>query len=906
MKILDATELRHYLELLYPDPPGEHYLVVSWVVSPQEICSQWHHPDKILTVVRRIRMLARSMNVYIGLGLRHPTCIPHLHTRGTNADVSILPGVWIELDHNAGTHTATNLPTPGELLAFIEDLPFQFSLLIDSTGGYHGYLLFKELWHLDTPEEHQAATLLLRRFQRTIQARAADRGWKVDTTSDLARILRPPGTLNYKSGTSKPVTILHEEALRYNPSDLADAPWLATIEDTYTPTARNGRFPPTPLAPIVDGCAWLRHCREDAATLDEPQWYTMLGIVGRTTEGEQCAHAWSTPYPRYSKEETTQKLLHALAAAGPSTCTSIRYDRAGESYCRECPQWGTIKSPIVLGMASRRRARVAETQDAPARESTPPRDERIDGTAARPARDPNALPYSDYTNALAFVRDHGANLRYCYPWGKWLAWSGTHWDMDNAGQVIRWAKETVKRLARHAEDLDDLSAIGVLLKHVKASLSTPKLKALVENAQSELPLPVLPEDLDCDHWLLNATNGTVDLRTGVLQPHRREDLLTRCIPVAYDPHASCPTWDRFLARIMDGNTTLIQFLQRAVGYALTGVIREHILLILWGSGRNGKSTFLNTLRTLLGPYAMKAPSELLMVSNTDRHPTERADLLGKRLIAAIETEQGRRLAEVFVKEATGGDPIRARRMREDFWEFEPTHKVFLATNHKPVITGTDTAIWERIRLIPFTVTIPRQERDTTLPGKLLTELPGILAWAVRGCQEWQNSGLGEPEEVQHATADYKAEMDVVGQFIMECCLTGSNYRVKAAELYEAYTRWSGERADNQRTWGMALTERGFERKRGTAGSHWWIGITLATSTPQVTHRDTQEYPSSDPWVTQDEQGNTPDNALVTHSDPETPIEQLKFLSRGQMPELGSLGSLGSLEQIEREFDEGIV
>jgi putative DNA primase/helicase len=486
------------------------------------------------------------------------------------------------------------------------------------------------------------------------------------------------------------------------------------------------------------------------------------------------------------------------------------------------PKWDEQRGELTYGQRTTREALARQTEHYRyRRQSTRQR-------APADNRAPDALPFSDYSNAVAFVREHGANLRYCYPWGKWLTWTGTHWQLDDTGCVMRWAKDTVKRLARHAEDLDDLSAIGALLKHVKASLSTAKLKAMVENAQSELPLPVLPEDLDRDHWLLNATNGTIDLRTGTLQPHRREDFLTRCLAVAYDTRAVCPTWERFLARIMDGNANLISFLQRAVGYALTGVIREHVLLILWGSGRNGKSTLLGVLLTLLGAYAMKAPSELLMVSANDRHPTERAELFGKRFVAAIETEQGRRMAEVFVKEATGGDPITARRMREDFWTFLPTHKLFLATNHKPIIKGADHAVWERMRLVPFTVTIPLAERDPTLPDKLLAELAGILAWAVRGCLAWQQDGLGEPDEVQQATTGYRAEMDVLGAFIEDCCLTGPNYRVKASELYEAYKRWaehSGESIDPQRTWGMALAERGYENGK-VNGRSWWKGIAL--------------------------------------------------------------------------------
>ena len=210
---------------------------------------------------------------------------------------------------------------------------------------------------------------------------------------------------------------------------------------------------------------------------------------------------------------------------------------------------------------------------------------------------------------------------------------------------------------------------------------------MLKQAQDEPDIPVQPEQLDRDPWLLNCKNGTLDLRTGKLRDHRKEDLLTRCLDVDYNEDAQCSQWKAFLWHIMNHNQELIDFLQRAIGYALTGVIREHVLIILWGTGRNGKSTFLGTLLALLGPYAMKAPSELLMVGAHDRHPTERADLFQKRFVAAIETEQGRRLAEVFVKEATGGDRITARRMRENFWSFDPTHKVFLATNHKPIIRG---------------------------------------------------------------------------------------------------------------------------------------------------------------------------------------------------------------------------
>lgn len=360
------SETLRYLDLLYPDPPPDAWLVVSWLVphdaAPPPWHSQWFPAPEQEDAARCIVEQARRSNVYVGLGLRRPDCTPGEHTRGSSADVDALPGLWVELDHNAGVHAAQNLPTPDELLALIEGLPFRFSLLVDSGGGYHAYVLFKERWVLHTPEEHQTAALLLKRFQRTIQAQAAAHGWKIDKTDDLARVLRPAGTLNHKSSPPKPVTLLHEDTIRYNPSDIADAPWLAIVEDTYTPSAGAGNFPPAWLEPIVTGCAWLRHCQHDAVRLPEPEWYGMLGIVGRCADGEPLAHEWSARYPRYSQEETTRKLQHALADAGPRTCSTLRFDLGADPYCRDCPHWGTIKSPIVLGMARTQRpaARTAQ------------------------------------------------------------------------------------------------------------------------------------------------------------------------------------------------------------------------------------------------------------------------------------------------------------------------------------------------------------------------------------------------------------------------------------------------------------------------------------------------------------------------------------------------------------------
>jgi hypothetical protein len=340
--------LQDSLALFWPDPPGDLWVVVSWLDHTKKFDSVWFRSwdlDQALVVLEE---KAAQYNTYVGMGLRQGTCRPV--GRGSSDDVGAIGGLWVELDHAGGVHTATNLPTPFQLMKFIESLPFQFSLLIDSTGGFHGHVLFKELWILDSPTERAAAALLLRRLQRTVQIGASARAWKVDSTADLARVLRPAGTFNYKSGTPQLVTIAEDTGIRYNPSDLADAPWLAEIVDTYMPPVGSGDFADAHLDRAVSGCAWLAHCRDDAKTLSEPEWYAMLGIVGRCVDGNQHVHAWSAPYPTYDQTETTKKFQHALKAAGPATCNRIRYDLGGEPSCANCVHWGQIASPIVLAM----------------------------------------------------------------------------------------------------------------------------------------------------------------------------------------------------------------------------------------------------------------------------------------------------------------------------------------------------------------------------------------------------------------------------------------------------------------------------------------------------------------------------------------------------------------------------
>lgn len=425
---------------------------------------------------------------------------------------------------------------------------------------------------------------------------------------------------------------------------------------------------------------------------------------------------------------------------------------------------------------------------------------------------------TDYGNALRLIAQHGKDLRYSFQRGRWLVWNGEQWAWDQAGQVTGKAKDAVRAVYSAAANAEDSGERRALALWASRSESEARLRAMISLARDEVP--VLLEDLDQDPWLLNVANGTLDLRTGELRPHRREDLITKLAPVKYDPSAKCSLWKKFLDRTFDGDEELIGFVQRAVGYALTGSTREQVLFMLYGTGANGKSTFLETLRAMLGDYAQHSDFSTFIARNVNGPRNDIARLNGARFVSAQEIQSGQRLDERLVKQLTGGDTVTARFLYGENFEFRPTFKLFLAANHKPVIRGTDHAIWRRIRLIPFTVTIPDEEQDKDLAQKLQGELPGILAWAVQGCLQWQREGLAAPAQVTEATKSYQAEMDTLGGFLEEKCVINKLVEAKAKDLYRAYVDWcseSGEKPTSQRRFGTALTERGFQKEKTRSG-----------------------------------------------------------------------------------------
>ena len=437
------------------------------------------------------------------------------------------------------------------------------------------------------------------------------------------------------------------------------------------------------------------------------------------------------------------------------------------------------------------------------------------------------LNLTDAGNGERFQALHGARFAFVHAWGCWYHYDGVRWLRDGSGEATRGALATLRATGAEAEKIPDEDQRGELVKHTLDSESSARLGAMLTIAQSLLP--VSTDDLDRDVDLLNVRNGTLDLRTGELRPHHRDDWLTRLAPVEYDASATCPRWEAFLLRAMGGNEALVAFLQRAIGYALTGHTNEQVLFLLYGVGANGKSTFLETIRALLGDLSAIADFGTFLKRDSEGARNDIARLVGTRFVSAVEAEAGKPLAEALVKQLTGGDTITARFLFKEFFDFKPQFKIWLAANHKPTIGGSDHGIWRRIRLVPFTVTIPEHERDPKLTQKLAEELPGILAWAVRGCLAWRADGLGVPDEVKAATASYREEMDAFGGFVEASCVAELGVTVPAADLYGAYARWceaNGERARSQKSLAASLRERGFEAAKGTKGVRVWRGLRL--------------------------------------------------------------------------------
>ncbi|MBI5117300.1 hypothetical protein HZA56_12565 [Candidatus Poribacteria bacterium] len=439
-----------------------------------------------------------------------------------------------------------------------------------------------------------------------------------------------------------------------------------------------------------------------------------------------------------------------------------------------------------------------------------------------------AYSLNDLYHARKLVEFHGQHIRHCPKLGGFFIWNGRHWTPDEEGQLWRWTIQT----AAHAYNADFSKAANNervrLNKWITRAQSGASVQQTLKQLQNQPEIMVTPDHFDRDPWLFNVNNGAIDLRTGKLREHRPEDMITKLAPIDFNP--ACPQpglWTNFLKEIFGGNQNLVNFIKRVCGYALTGSVAEQKLFLLHGAGANGKTTFLETLMFVMGDYSLPLSSELLFSSRRRTHPPEFADLKECRLAAVTEVEFNKSLSEPAVKKLTAANPLAVRPTRRDRLEFDSSHKLFICADHIPIIQTTDHAIWRRITMIPFNVTIPEERQDKDLPQKLRAEARGILNWLVAGCLEWQKTGLDSPAEVTDAINAYRGDMDPLGAFLADRCDIAPEARENSADLYSSYTDWcecNDERPLCPRLFGMRLRERGFKPER-TMFHRIWQGLT---------------------------------------------------------------------------------
>jgi putative DNA primase/helicase len=448
-------------------------------------------------------------------------------------------------------------------------------------------------------------------------------------------------------------------------------------------------------------------------------------------------------------------------------------------------------------------------------------------------------PGNDTERAARFSKLFGGDLRYIHAWKQWVFWDGSRWAPDVDGEVFRRAQDLSSLLMHEASQITDFERRKKAATLAIRAGDRTRIEAMISLAQCRMASR--PTLFDSDPMLLGVSNGVVDLRTGAFRRARREDYIIKQVTTAYDADVTCRAWEKFLLRIFGEDTELVSFIQRAIGYSLTGCISEQCLFFLFGTGSNGKSTLAECLQELFGAYALKTSSSLYTLDKHGREPSDAiARLVGKRFVTGSETEEGDDLAESRVKDITGGDTLTGRELYCPAFNFKPSHKLWIYGNHRPDVRGNDHGIWRRIKLVPFEVQISESEKDPDLGKKLRQEHPGILIWAIKGCLEWQRHGLGEVRAVVEATASYREDEDELGEFINEVCWEEGE--IERKDLYKAFKFWAEDRGNRyvpkQAMFSKRIGERAGIKPRKSGAKRYWTGISVRNrdETPSGTVR----------------------------------------------------------------------
>ena len=449
---------------------------------------------------------------------------------------------------------------------------------------------------------------------------------------------------------------------------------------------------------------------------------------------------------------------------------------------------------------------------------------------------------TDLGNGQRFINANKRDVRYClYHPHPWMVYLGGRWKGDDDGEVRRKAKRVALGIYGEASGVDGDDSNSkkrreAIIKHPHTSQSASRQRAMLEMAWSEPGVAVTPNQLDANNWLLNVADKTINLKTCQPYDQKRTDLLTKQAPVVYKNEATCPIWEAFLVKNFEGKDVLIRFIKRAVGYSLTGETSEEVFFILYGTGANGKTTLIETVAAMLGDYAQLTDFSTFLHKEHDSIRNDLAMLKGARFVSAVESQQGRRLDEVVVKQLAGGDRITCRYLHREFFQYIPTFKIWLATNHKPDIRGTDHAIWRRVRLVPFNVRIPDEDQDKALKSKLRAELPGILNWALDGLKEWRSNGLGYPDEIRDATKAYRSEMDPLEEFLTDATFESGDGHATRRNIWKSYLQWCDENGQSKigpKRFTQELVNRGFSKKRvGSDSKRGFLGLKLLPGWPR--------------------------------------------------------------------------
>jgi len=782
-------------------------------------------------------------NIYYSV---HPVRVtPTGKTRGTVEEVEAINCLYADFDCQDKTAPPGEL---AEVLMVVQALNPKPTAVVATGGGFHCYWLLDYPYPLDSNEARERVIALQKGW---VQQVGAD-----PKACDLARVLRLPGSKNVKldrdGGAPRAVTW---HALNWSRTYTLDAleqshhAWRATqrpaptVAHQPTPTARQ----PLQVAHHAPGEATERRKRA-------------YGLTALANEVERVRTA--TTY-RNNQLNDSRWTLQTKVEAGMLTREEV--DAALEAAAlaaglepkeiRDTLRSGGKKSraPAVLPVVHPRgNGKVSNVAHGALQVEAKP----VDDPADAPQETRNL---TDLGNAGRLVDAYGESLRYVHAWGSWFLYNGGRWRRDETQQVDRLAQQvvvslyaTAQGLKRRAEitlkgidPLDDAPQaveqreIGkawqgqadALQKWARQSESAGKLRAMVELARADARVATRHDAFDTNPWSFCAANGIVNLRTGELEEHHPDRLHRLGSDVLYQEGATCPRWEAFIDWITCGDRALADYLQRIVGYTMTGLITEQVFFFLYGEGGNGKSTFINLIGRLLGDYFGKAPIDMILVQHNPPIPSDLARLPGKRMAVPGEMKKGKRLDEGRVKDMTGGDPMSVRFLHQEFFDFRPQFKLWVYGQYKPAIHGEDYGIVRRLRLIPFRATVDETMKDPDLEERLAEELPGILQWAIDGCLNWQAHGLGMPESVRQATGEYVAEMDPVKAFIGEACITGSGNFEASRKLHRAYQKWceeTGEHAIREREFCKQLDRLGHPVTRGGA-SNFRRGIRLKTA-----------------------------------------------------------------------------